>query len=367
MMRHLLSISACAVAILAASCSGSGQGSSDRIDTVACTGETVIPYDSLQMPYKVFATDRSIVVVNSQSVDTLIEVYGNDGSRRYACLSKGNGPGELPFIYGTVVDAGNSRLIIKADKNKQHALTGIDSGNPAIEVVANYEERVGDNSEVLGTFGMTSTMLSDDIVLVGTAGPDGLLATLSADGMLKHVVNRPPLSDFGDGLPDYMIYNFMQPTLATSPDGTHFAAIYGSADMISFGHIDGDSVVVTTDYVSAPKGIKVAVHDGYSSFEYDEDYAFNYGTLTMSGSHVYVQYYGGPAIEYEKAVKAMTEGEIAPLTHIRVYDLDGNLERVLSLDAVARSIAVTPDDSILYVLTETADDGIHVLKYDIPD
>lgn len=359
--RQLLASVAIALVVITSSCTiGTGKGIADNIDTVLCTGQLVIPYDSLAKPRMVFATDRSIVLTNSPSTDSLIEVYNNDGSRRYRSVPKGNGPGELPFIYGSTMDAGNGRLLIKKEKDKQHALTGIDSDNAVLGVVADYTERIDAGHKLFETLGMTSALLANGSVLVGTASPEGLLATISTDGNIRHIVSRPPLSDFGDGLPDHMIYNFMQPVMAVSPDGTHFVSIFGSADMIAFGHLEGDSVVVRTEYASAPKGIKVIAG---TSFEYDDDFMFYYSSPTISREHVYVQYFGGLEEDYNKNVKAMAGGEIPAESKIRVYDIDGNLQCILIVDAIVRSMAVTPDDSTLYVLTETDEDGIHLLKY----
>ncbi len=51
---------------------------------------------------------------------------------------------------------------------------------------------------------------------------------------------------------------------------------------------------------------------------------------------------------------------------MRIYDFNGTLRRVINLDCMALSIAVSPDDSTLYALTESADSGYSCITYALP-
>lgn len=350
-----------------ASCTGAGHGSSDHIDTLDLKGEIIIPYDSLAQPERIYATDSNLYILNSMNVDTLIEEYTLDGKFVRSFLTKGNGPDEVSFIYYATLDPYRKQLdIIKTP----YTLDGLDlDGTPALSRIFTVEVPEGtdtsspDASQPMP--GGAMVRLADGSVLAGNMSRGGFLAQYAPDGSFSgFYAPYPSTSEYGDGLPDYMVFNFMSPQISVSPDGRHFAARMGVADYLVFGELSGDSLKVVGSCVAPPKGIKVEVGNGWSSFEYEDSYVIpvKYGPI-MSADRAYVVRNDIPENEYMGIAKKMTEGEIPAEAILTEYDFNGNQVGAIRIDALPRTFAVTPDGSAFYVLTETADDGIVVKRY----
>lgn len=365
-MKSLL-FPAVSLLLALASCAGSGQGSPDHIDTLDLRGEIIIPYDSLAQPGRIYTTDSKLYLLNSMNVDTLIEEYTLDGKFVRSFLTKGNGPDEVSFIYDATLDPYRKQLdIIKTP----YTLDGLDlDGTPALSRIFTFEmpEDI-DYSSLDATQPMPGggmIRLADGSVLAANMSRGGSLAQYAPDGSFRgFYAPYPSKSEYGDGLPDYMVFNFMKPMISVSPDGRHFAASMGVADYLVFGELSGDSLKVAGSCVAPPKGIKVVVGNGWSSFEYEDSYVIpvKYGPV-MSADRVYVVRNDIPESDYVDIAKKMTEGEMPAEAILTEYDFNGNLVGVIRIDALPISLAVTPDGSAFYVLTETADDGIVVKRY----
>lgn len=363
-MRKLL-FTIALLSLLFASCSGGMGSSSDAPDTLSLVGETLIPYDSLRQPEGIYTVGDRLYLMNASSVDTLVDIFTTDGRFVDRQLRRGQGPGEVAFVYSSVFDQHNKRLIMTTQIGKAEALEGMGTDRITLKPIIDFTQKTSKVNASFPHFGLQLLPMADGTVMAANLSRSGIFAHLDSEGSLKSFVGQyPPESDFGDGMPDYLVFNFLQPNSGLSGDGKHFLATIGQADMIIFGEVDGDSVKTTVDYVAPPKGIKVELHENYSSFIYSPDYTLNYiGLPATSDSHAYVNYVGMTADDYRTRRKAMSEGEIPAETLLRVYDFEGNLERVVKLDCVARMVAVAADDSVIYALTEDEENGIYVKRY----
>lgn len=362
---HKLLFTSALLSLLFASCSGGKGSSSDAPDTLSLVGETLIPYDSLRQPEGIYTVGDRLYLMNASSVDTLVDIFTTDGRFVDRQLRRGQGPGELAFVYSSVFDQHNKRLILTTQIGKAEALEGMGTDHITLQPVIDFTDKSSADDETYPHLGLQFLPMADGTVVATNHSRDGVFAHLSSDGSLMGYAGEyPPLSDFGDGMPDYLVFNFLQPDCAISGDGKHFLATIGRTDMIVFGEIDGDSVKMKVDYVAPPKGIEVELHENYSSFKYSPNYTLNYiGLPATSDNHAYVNHVGMTADDYRTRVKSMAEGEIPAETELRVYDFDGNLKRVVKLDCVARMVAVAADDSAIYALTEDDENGIYVKRY----
>ena len=48
---------------------------------------------------------------------------------------------------------------------------------------------------------------------------------------------------------------------------------------------------------------------------------------------------------------------------IKVFDWDGNLLENITLDTPVKNITVTPDDKVIYALSENGESGYQILKF----
>lgn len=365
-MQKLL-FSAALLPLLFVSCSGGQGSSSDAPDTLSLVGQTLIPYDSLRQPESIYTVGERLYLVNASNVDTVIDIFTTDGRFVNRQLRRGQGPGEIAQVYSAVFDQHKKRLLLTTQIGKSEMLEGMGTDCITLKPLIDFTQKTSKVNDSFPHFGFQLLPMADSTVIAANLSRSGIFAHLDSDGSLKSFVGQyPPESDFGDGMHEYLVFNFLQPNSGMSGDGKHFFATIGQADMIVFGEIDGDSVKTKIDYVAPPKGIEVELHDTYSSFIYSPDYTLNYiGLPATSDKHVYVEHIGKTPEEFRSRVKAMRAGEIPAETALRVYDFDGNLKRVVKLDCVVRTLAVAADDSAIYAITEDEENGIYVKRYEM--
>ncbi len=357
---------AAGLSVLAASCGGHSAGG-DAVDTLSLTGEVIIPYDSLRNPHSIYTVGDRLYLINGNKNETYADEFATDGRKLGELLPKGQGPGELSFIYNMGFDQMRKQLQFVVGLGKMKVLEGMGTDSTRlIDNAVDFGWKSGENKDSLFAPGMQMFILADGTVVTSNSNRNGMFAAFTPDGKLKNLAGEyPPLSDFGDGMPEYMVYNFLQPRIGTNGDGSRFFSVIGSADMFETGVLDGDSIKVNTKYMAPPKGINVKVFDTYSSFEYGEDYMAYFGRLATSDNHAYVSYSGIPARDKASLETEMKAGEIPAVTELRVYDFDGNVRRVIRLDCVVVGWAVSADDSTLYAIGENDEDGFFVKRYDL--
>lgn len=344
---------AMAAMALTASC-GSGSPATNGPDTLSLASTTLIGYDDLRDPGNIYTDGRDIYLLNSQQVDTLIDVFDNDGQFQRRLLRKGQGPDEVAFIYNNWLDAATGRLMVTAKQNSLTAVNLNPTDSAMLTEVFAYNPAAGSDTLRLG---MQFYRMADGTVLASNMSEQGYFAEFAPDGSLRRFAVTPiPRSEFGGGLADYTVANFVQPIGAVSPDGKHMACYFGTADMIALGALTPDSVQFVRLYVSAPQGINVEQHDGYSSFGFAEDYRTPYlARPALSDEAAYFLSTPLTSREYQLGVKAMLDGEQPCGSTVEVYDFDGNHTLTLHLPVLARAIAVTPDGSMLYAIAEGPD------------
>lgn len=366
-MKKLFLTSAAIVAVAVTSCGGGSGSAEGTVDTLSVKGEVLIPYEQLKMPGSVYTLDDKLYILNQMQADSIVEIWTRDGRKLGSYLTKGQGPGEVPMIFFHTMDKLNKRLLLCTNSKDLQAVVGLPELNPGLETIFTTDAKLSGvtDSLFIPVAGDGKVVMSNGVVVSANMTDKGLLSQYAPDGrFIRYDVDLPPSSEFGDGLPSYAVYNFMQPIIAASPDGKHFASSFGSADMFSIGTVDGDTVSVKTNYVSAPKGVKIKLGDGFFSFEYGDSYMTTYkGYPRLSDNYIYSWYVNRPQKEELKELKMMMEGEQPVEAKLSVYDFEGNLRRVIILDSLPLAFDVTADDSTLYVITETDEDGRYLLRY----
>lgn len=348
-----------------ASCNGAGNASeTSSVDTVQLKGEILIPYEKIGNPFNILTAKDKIYLINN--TDTILEQFDSSGNFERRFLTKGQGVNEVSRMNVYYYNEPHNGLMLSYEGTSVF-LVPFDEETTRVERVFMYDnEREHKNTPENFTMGFDKWLMNDGSIITTTMNPEKYFAVVNSDGdFVKYAVDYIPKSDFGEGLPSYLIFNFTHPYGATSPDGKHAAWRMGAADMRVFASLDGDSVKFVTDYVAAPNGINVVSTDNkVSSFEYSDDRRYyTYGTLALSNKHVYETRADMLAIDFDKFLNDGAEGICDPHSTINVYDYDGNLVKVLQLDCMPGDIAVTADDSMLYCLNEYGDDVKHVKSY----
>lgn len=355
-----------AMSAMVGGCGGASTSDASELpDTIKLAeGEVAVPYDVLQMPWCLSTDGERLVVVNSSQAPNLIDVYSISGDSLASGVRVGQGPGELPGIDGICYDATTSSMQLQTnDAGVVTTLRGVADGQFSLAKAFEFDAaKCG--SDTVAPSGM-ALRLADGRIVMGNATADGLLAILNPDGTFeKYAAAYPDISAYGD-MPLWGVFNFLRPRGSISPDGKHFAAVFGCNDMIGFGSLEGDSVSVKVNYGDKPGGIKWVTQNGYGSFEYTPDSKEYFGsTPVLSDSHVYVIYFGMNRADYFAGYYwKKNDGDTPLTTTVRQYDFDGRLTGIYLLPLKAGALTVTPDDSTLYALTDSETEGFRIFRF----
>lgn len=364
--------SAAAIAIFTliacALCTGGCSSGSDMPDTLRLTGTVIAQDEAFKSPYGIVASDSRIYVRNSGTTAMLIDEFDSDGNYVRSFLPQGSGEGAMPYLDAIRYDETNSRLVVEAAPmyGALRVIEHLDTDKPRLNTVFTLPDRIVD-SPADSVIPAHIIRLVNGAIITPNLTPAGMLAIYDNTGKFKRIVQPyPPKEKLGSDVPDYALANFFQMKGAASPDGKHFAAASTLGDIISFGTIDGDSVKIITNVGEPQEGIEISKEDGnFATFSYTDKlrYFFPSG-ITLSNKSVYA-IEGGYANEFTDRRKKMTEGEADPLTRIRVYDYEGKIKRVLEINVGRCIIAVTPDDSTLYVLGENNENGYQLFRFEL--
>ena len=350
------------------SCSGSASSGDVQADTLLLTeSEVAVPYDVLRMPYALTTDGQRLVVANSPQASTLIDVYSLTGDSVTSGLRVGQGPGERQMVEGLCYDATASAVQIRTGAaDAVDMLRGIDGSGLEIDRKIVFDAAAcGFDTVAPASFALR---MADGHVVLGNATSDGLLAILRPDGSLeRYAAQYPDISGFGD-MPQWGVFNFLRPNGGISPDGRHFAALFGSNDMICFGSLDGDTVAVKVNYGEKPGGIKWVTLDGYGTFDIAPERKVHFaGNPVLTDGHVYVIYSGMNYADHSAYFWKKNDGDEPLSTDIRVYDFDGNLTRVYRLPMKIGGFTVTPDDSDMYAIVDSETEGYRIFRFALPD
>lgn len=367
--RGALVLSMPLLSLMAGGCGGaSTSGASGASDTVKLAeGEIAVPYDVLQMPWMLSTDGKRLVVVNSNQAPNLVDVYSMTGDSLAGGIRVGQGPGELPDIAGICYDATTSSMQLQTnDAGVVTLLGGFADGQFWLEKAFAFDaEKCGSDTVVPSSLALR---MADGRIVLGNATDDGLLAILRPDGSFeKYAASYPDISAYGD-MPLWGAFNFLRPRGALSPDGKHFATVFGSNDMIGFGSLEGDSVRVKVNYGDKPGGVKWVTQNGYGTFEFTPESREYFGaTPVLSDSHVYVIYHGMKRDDYyANYYWKKNDGDTPLTTTVREYDFDGRLCRIYVLPLKVSGLAVTPDDSTLYALADSETEGYRIFRFPLP-
>lgn len=354
-------------AISATSCTGRGSADDNQVDTLCLVGKVIAGDEAFKTPFGIVASDSRLYVRNSGIDELLIDEFDTAGVYVRSFLNQGSGDDRMPYLDAIRYDQLNSRLIVEAAPmyGTLRAVENLNSCSPTLKTVFTLPE-VSTEETGDSIFPAHIIRLANGAMISPNLTPAGMLAIYDNTGKFMKIVQPyPPKDELGIDVPDYALANFFQMKGAASPDGRHFAAVSTLADIISFGTVDGDSVRIITRVGEPQEGIEISEEAGIANFSYTDKLRYFFpGGVTVSNASVYT-IEGGLASQINEARKKMRQGEVPPVTKVRVYDYEGNIRRVLELNAGICVIAVSPDDSTLYALGENKENGYQLFKFNL--
>lgn len=352
------------IILLVASCSGNNSHENvttgePKVDSL--TAEVFIIDSLLQHPTSMTVTDTEFVIANFKDADSLISIYTLDGVPATMLMPKGPGPKEAQWIPNIQYNR-EDKSLYAPDLNKKSIfhITDYTVESPMIETVMSLKSESETDSIILQG---QIVRMANGMFLAANTTLGGMIAEFDNTG--KPLTARIPFPDknrIDEKLTDWANIQLFYPTLKVSPDGKFAVATYDVSDMRIFMTAVGDKIDYNIMDGAVPNDIYVAQSgpDAVQAYTTKKTRLYTQD-LTLSDRYAY-QLYIDMTKEEMGETDFFKETKRNGSNTVRVYDRDGNLVKILTLNVWVKAIAVSPDDNYLYGLTESGD-GFTILRY----
>lgn len=362
---------ATSILIAACACSCGNNADQETIEDSFPESVTLIDDEQLKAPIFITATESGIAVVNKDIADTLVDVFNKKGEMISRFLTQGNGPDEVLKLLQLQYDLNNGTFYAIDYKNS--SILKVDNwsiNSPQISKLAKFEtpnnqDAIDVNAtEYLIAYSM-GVMNGGEIVTTNATN-SGMLAVFNNDLQLKDViVPYPDKNKTNPKLTDWANIELYKPNVNVSPDGK-FAMVDASvADVRIFLTYKGDSIAYKKFEDVYPNDIYI-IQSGADFVQGAITPKSKIHALSTSlSNNLAYQLYSGATVEEMNASEFTKDTRQYGSNLVRVFDKEGRLARNIHLDQMAKAIAVSPDDSTLYTLTESSQFGNRILKYEL--
>lgn len=327
-------------------------GGGESIKEDASTSDTlrslaVYDGDELVRPQSIGIVNEWLLV-GDRPQPYALHVLRRSGAYVTSWGRRGRGPGEFEALWG--IQAADSARAWLYDPS-QSRLTLVDlreiiaeSGSPELTVLNLHANVVP----------FSALWLSDTLLASSGTYTQGRFAIFDQRGRLKEVVG--PMPPVRDGVPPQIAQHAYMGTMVRHPSRPLLAIGTRHADRLEIYQSDGRLLRVSRGPRNFEPAYEVSVAGGASVMGSGGDMRFGYIDVAASGEHIYGLYSG--ATRDERPGKANLGGEI------HVFDWSGVRRRILLLDHLALSLAVSDDERTVYTIRHEPTPA--VLKTSLP-
>lgn len=330
-------------------------------EEIFLTSEAFIPDELLGKPISMTVTDEDFIVTNENSADTLISLFTLQGEYRTDILPKGEGPEAALWVPNVQFSRSNAALYAP-DLMRGKILRITDYHSPALRIAKDFDISSAANDSIvfMGRIGR----MTDGNYFAANFTPLGMVALLSPEGCpLKTDIPFPDKALVDEKLTDAANAMLYQSMLRMSPAGDFGAIFCNQADVRIFANLKDDEVSFSSFEDAYPNDIYV--------IQFDADNAQGASTsdskyytidLSLSDNYAYELHSGLPDKEIRET-DFFKDIKMIGSDKVRVFDRQGNRIKNITLDRYVTGIAVSPDDSYLYALTQSPEEGFVILRY----
>lgn len=332
-------------------------------ESVSIAAEIFMVDSLLGKPISMTVTDNELIVAEDNTNDTLVSVYSLDGVPMNRFLVKGSGPGAALWVPNVQYSRRDQSLYVPdLMKNTMLHIVNYRDGSPQIEKVFDYDSSKNDSILLSGRIGK----MSDGTYLAANGTCAGMVALFAADGsQICTDIAYPDKSKVDDKLTDAANAMLYQSILRVSPDGDFGALFSNSADFRIFANLNNGKINLVSFEDAYPNDIYVIQFDAENA-QGASTSKTKYYTLDLSLSNEYAyELHIGMADKDIRETEFFKDAKVYGSNTVRVYDRKGNHVKTITLDRWATVLAVSPDDSYLYTLTQSSEDGYTVLRYEL--
>lgn len=300
------------------------------------------------------AADSQLVYVGNDDSDTPLLIFDAKSGALLAHLGReGDGPGEYRYVSSIqpLADGQGGRqrgvLIFDGAARRLTRFHLLDPGTAKVDSPITATINAGGY--------ITGLAVLPDSSLIGPGlFTSHRLARLRLDGTLIELIGPTP--DNPHDLPVPVLEHVYQSTLAARPDGSRIALATRFMNHIELYDANGSLQRVVNGPISVAPVFEVAMAGGAPTMASDEDLRFGYTGIAAGQRYIFALFSGRRRGDY-----APSEATYADELH--VFDWDGNLVRIITLDRALSHIAISPDEHALYGIAYEPEEAL--VAYDL--
>lgn len=320
----------------------------------------------LEKPKSLVVTDDAIVLGNSATMnDSLISIFNLNGDFVRSCMPHGPGPMEVRDISGIQYSESDNCIYVTDLQLYDYKIFRVsDYLKPSMAIEDVFSYSAVNNDSIMLFQG--AIRLSNGQIVAGNANPAGMLVIFDKDGNpLRLFGHVPDKSLIDDKLSDFGNSTIYHPYIAVNPKGDFAAIYYDVSDMRLIINVIDNKADFNFVKGEAATGIYPSeVAPGVCVGATTEKTFWHTQGLSLSNNYMY-QLYIGLTREDLGNTDFFKDAKHFGANTVRVYDRKGNHVKTITLDRWATALAVSPDDSYLYTLTQSSEDGYTVLRYEL--
>ena len=314
------------------------------VDSVNVRGELFMSADNLLDPWSINIYQNYLIIVNDNG-EPQIEIYNAlTKEKKASFLFKGNGPLEMLHVGNTQCDIKNGRLILY-DLYRER-LFGYDfeallkNPNTIPEIL--YETRI-ETTDIL----FDKLMIKDGTLIGESRSPKGRIAVLDKNWSAEHYfINYPDKKNVDNRLSDIDNAGLYGSKFAFHPYEKKMASVTYTAGMIDLFDISDEQIETIWSYHTFyPTNLSIRPTGDAIQVFYTMESLKGYCDIFATNKYVYALFSG-------KMFKDKTNayGNV-----VYVLDWRGEETFKIILDHSINRIAVSPDDKMMYGITQDTD------------
>lgn len=362
-MNHILYHTTILTLLLTAAACSSNSSKSDEIIPEQIISTKFIDDSDINKPKNICVVGDKLAIVNVNTVETLVDLFDNNGQLINSFFKRGEGP--LESLYVSNIQYDSNRDVIYVDdcfRKRYYQVSDYDMDSVVIQPMFDFSvknDRISSNGQF--------ALLKNKHLLATNATTAGMLAIFdNKANLLDTIVPYPDKRHANEQLSDAANIHLYYPYLSISPDRSFVFVAYDTADVRTFITIEGDSINYNVFEDAYPNDLYVFESSpGVTAAAYTLKSRYYTLDNSTSNNYAYQLYSGGLTMEELKNTDSHKDINMYAFNIVKVFDRQGNLKRILELDHPVKAIAVSANDEYLYGLAETSADGYFIVRYEL--
>jgi hypothetical protein len=327
-------------------------GPSSSESTTRLEGTVIATGDYLDQPGQLAVVGDRLVVLDRSAPK--VHVFQLPGGQRVRSFGQnGEGPGEFRSARHVQPDARHpgDAWIFDLSLRRMTRLRLVGTAEPVVQEVVNLDDG--------GGVFLHPVWLTDTTFVASGIYPmhaDGRLMLAGRTGGFIRMIGQPPQHPGAAAIPTTVLQHAYEGPVTVSPDRSRFAIATRQADRVEFFRSDGTPVAQVVGSTGFLPQFETSQRADGVAMATGDDLRAGYVDLASTDKHVFALFSGKR--RDEAGSRTFFGGQVY------VFDWAGRIVARLGLDEPALTIALSPDERLLYAIRHEPEPS--VVRYALP-